>query len=386
MRWKNKGHEFDEIGKRFEAINKIYIYIYGAGAGGGIDAAVLLKGIGADVVFVDRNKAAQKKYLNIDVITHEQLEMNNNNSIIVLSMGLFNTGLILKQLELKGYVYGKNLFDIKSFLGFYIYIIALYKYKKCIMLDGGVMAIYRCSLKCKNCMGGFPYMSNPPQVSLAQFKKDADIYFNNIDYTLSFGLGGAEIMMCKNLDAYIEYVMENYAHQIWKFSFLTNGTILPVKNIIELLKRYQIDVVVSNYSSVKNWEDKFQKLKAVMNENGVHVRTIDYENWINMGWTENTYKEDIGDLFDICGMQCRVVHDGKLNYCIHGMTSNEAIFHADITDDEFDLLSNDSRKKYQLVEYHLGFNKNGDLKMCHYCNGYININHKTVSVAEQLMN
>ncbi len=384
MRWKNKGHEFDEIGKRFEAINKIYIY--GAGAGGGIDAAVLLKGIGADVVFVDRNKAAQKKYLNIDVITHEQLEMNNNNSIIVLSMGLFNTGLILKQLELKGYVYGKNLFDIKSFLGFYIYIIALYKYKKCIMLDGGVMAIYRCSLKCKNCMGGFPYMSNPPQVSLAQFKKDADIYFNNIDYTLSFGLGGAEIMMCKNLDAYIEYVMENYAHQIWKFSFLTNGTILPVKNIIELLKRYQIDVVVSNYSSVKNWEDKFQKLKAVMNENGVHVRTIDYENWINMGWTENTYKEDIGDLFDICGMQCRVVHDGKLNYCIHGMTSNEAIFHADITDDEFDLLSNDSRKKYQLVEYHLGFNKNGDLKMCHYCNGYININHKTVSVAEQLMN
>ena len=383
MRWKNKGHEFDEIGKRFEAINKIYIY--GAGAGGGIDAAVLLKGIGADVVFVDRNKAAQKKYLNIDVITHE-LEMNNNNSIIVLSMGLFNTGLILKQLELKGYVYGKNLFDIKSFLGFYIYIIALYKYKKCIMLDGGVMAIYRCSLKCKNCMGGFPYMSNPPQVSLAQFKKDADIYFNNIDYTLSFGLGGAEIMMCKNLDAYIEYVMENYAHQIWKFSFLTNGTILPVKNIIELLKRYQIDVVVSNYSSVKNWEDKFQKLKAVMNENGVHVRTIDYENWINMGWTENTYKEDIGDLFDICGMQCRVVHDGKLNYCIHGMTSNEAIFHADITDDEFDLLSNDSRKKYQLVEYHLGFNKNGDLKMCHYCNGYININHKTVSVAEQLMN
>lgn len=382
MRWKNKGHEFDEIGKRFEAINKIYIY--GAGAGGGIDAAVLLKGIGADVLFVDRNKAAQKKYLNIDVITHEQLEINNNNSIIVLSMGLFNTGLILKQLELKGYVYGKNLFDIKSFLGFYIYIIALYKYKKCIMLDGGVMAIYRCSLKCKNCMGGFPYMSNPPQVSLAQFKKDADIYFNNIDYTLSFGLGGAEIMMCKNLDAYIEYVMENYAHQIWKFSFLTNGTILPDKNIIELLKRYQIAVVVSNYSSVKNWEDKFQKLKAVMNENGVHVRTIDYENWINMGWTENTYKEDIGDLFDICGMQCRVVHDGKLNYCIHGMTSNEAIFHADITDDEFDLLSNDSRKKYQLVEYHLGFNKNGDLKMCHYCNGYININNKTVSVAKQL--
>ena len=384
MRWKNKGHEFDEIGKRFEAINKIYIY--GAGAGGGIDAAVLLKGIGADVVFVDRNKAAQKKYLNIDVITHEQLEMNNNNSIIVLSMGLFNTGLILKQLELKGYVYGKNLFDIKSFLGFYIYIIALYKYKKCIMLDGGVMAIYRCSLKCKNCMGGFPYMSNPPQVSLAQFKKDADIYFNNIDYTLSFGLGGAEIMMCKNLDAYIEYVMENYAHQIWKFSFLTNGMILPDKNIIELLKRYQIDVVVSNYSSVKNWKDKFQKLKTAMNENGVHVRTIDYENWINMGWTENTYKEDIGNLFDICGMQCRVVHDGKLNYCIHGMTSNEAIFHADITDDEFDLLSNDSRKKYQLVEYHLGFNKNGDLKMCHYCNGYININNKTVSVAEQLMN
>lgn len=381
MRWKNKGHEFDKIGKRFKDINRIYVYGI---TKEGTEVAILLKGIGADVVFVDRVKAIEVQYMGIDVIAPAQMDFSDNRFIIVLSMGLYNTGIILKKFELDGYIYGRDIFDIKSFLGFYIYIIALYKYKKCIMVDGGVMAIYRCSLKCKNCMGGFPYMKNPSQVSLEQFKKDVDIYFSNIDYTLSFGLGGAEILMCKNLDTYIEYVMKNYAHQIWKFSFLTNGTILPDKKIIELLKEYDIDVVVSNYSAVEHWEEKFRKLKVLMNEHEISVSTVDYENWIDMGWTENTYKNNIGDLFDICGMQCRVVHNGRLNYCIHGMTANEALFHTDISSDEFDLLSDDIRKKHQLVEYHLGFNENGDLKMCHYCNGYMNINNKMVAVAEQL--
>lgn len=381
MRWKNKGHEFDRIGKRFEALNKVYIYGISTE---GTDAAILLRGIGADVVFIDRTKAAYGKHMDIDVITYGQLDLNDRKSIIVLSMGLYNTGITLKQLELNGYIYGENIFDIKSFLGFYIYIIALYKYKKCIMVDGGVMAIYRCSLKCKNCMGGFPYMKNPSQVSLEQFKKDADIYFSNIDYTLNFGISGAEILMCKNLDTYIEYVMKNYAHQIWKFSFLTNGTILPDRKLIEILKKYDIEVVVSNYSTVDNWNEKFQKLKALMNEYEIPVSTIDYENWIDMGWTENEYKSNIEDLFDMCGMQCRVVHNGRLNYCIHGLTANDALFHFDISNDELDLLSEDERKKYQLVEYHLGFNENGDLKMCHYCNGYMNINNKLVTVAEQL--
>lgn len=158
MRWKNKGHEFDRIGKRFEALNKVYIYGISTE---GTDAAILLRGIGADVVFIDRTKAAYGKHMDIDVITYGQLDLNDRKSIIVLSMGLYNTGITLKQLELNGYIYGENIFDIKSFLGFYIYIIALYKYKKCIMVDGGVMAIYRCSLKCKKLYGRIPIYEKP---------------------------------------------------------------------------------------------------------------------------------------------------------------------------------------------------------------------------------
>ena len=101
MRWENKGHEFDKIGKRFEDINRIYIYGI---TKEGTSAAILLKGIGADVIFVDRNKAIQGQYMDIDVISPEQMDICDNGFIIVLSMGLYNTGIILKKLELSGFL------------------------------------------------------------------------------------------------------------------------------------------------------------------------------------------------------------------------------------------------------------------------------------------
>jgi MoaA/NifB/PqqE/SkfB family radical SAM enzyme len=380
MIWSNKGHEFDRIGSKFLLLKRIYIY--GAGSFGS-DAAKLLSGIGANIFFVDQEKSQQKKYMNIDVISPEQMELKNKESIVILAMGRENAGIVLKQLELKGYKYGEDIYDFHSFMTFYIYIIALYKYKKCIMIDCSVMATYKCSLKCKHCMGAFPYMKNPLQVDIEAFKRDVDILFSNIDYVLEFGIAGGEILLCRDLEKYIEYVMDHYADQIGNCTFLTNGTILPNENIIEVLKKYNMRVDVSNYCTVKNWNRQYEKLKELISKNGIPIKTINYTNWVEMGWHQKKYKEHTDHLFDSCGMQCRVVRNGMLNYCVHGMTANDALYQMDISEDEFDLSSNDERKKYQLVEYHLGFNKNGSLKTCHYCNGYININKSIVDVAEQ---
>lgn len=380
MIWKNQGHEFDKIGNKFLGLKKIYIY--GAGSFGS-DAAKLLNGIGANISFVDQDKAQQKKYMNIEVITPEEMKLENKESIVVLAMGRENSGIVLKQLELKGYRYGEDIFDFHSFMTFYIYIIALYKYQKCIMIDCSVMATYKCSLKCKHCMGAFPYMKNPLQVDIEMFKRDVDILFSNIDYVLEFGIAGGEILLCKNLEKYIEYVMENYSHQIGNCTFLTNGSILPGKSVIEILKKYNMHIDVSNYFTVKGWSTHYEKLKSLMDENMIPIKLINYSSWVDMGWDKRKYKENADNLFNSCGMQCRVVRNGKLNYCVHGMTANDALFQLNIDEDEFDLTSNYDRKKYQLVEYHLGFNKYGSLKLCHYCNGYININPQNVEVAEQ---
>ncbi len=381
MRWKNKGHEFDEVGERFKDLERIYIY--GTGQFG-TEAAVLLKGIGADIAFIDQIKTEQKTYMGVSVFTPEQFEAENLHAIVVLAMGRDNAGIVLKQLELKGYQYGVTVFDINSFMSFYIYIIALYRYQKCVMVDCSVMATWQCSLRCKNCMGAFPYIKQPQRVNFSEWKKDVDILFANIDYVLEFGIAGGEMLLCNNLEQYIDYVMSNYAHQIGNCTFLTNGTILPNEKIIEVLQKYHMHVVVSNYSEVRHWKERFNKLEQLMNENGIPISTIDYESWIDMGWTEKKHKDEVDTLFDTCGMQCRVVREGRLNYCVHGMTANEALYHLDLIDDEFDLTAEMDRKKYQLVEYHLGFNERGNLKMCHYCNGYVNINEKTVPVAIQL--
>ena len=84
MIWSNKGHEFDKIGSKFLLLKRIYIY--GAGSFGS-DAAKLLSGIGANIFFVDQDKSQQKKYMNIDVISPEQMELKNKETIVILAMG-----------------------------------------------------------------------------------------------------------------------------------------------------------------------------------------------------------------------------------------------------------------------------------------------------------
>lgn len=381
MKWINKGHEFDEVGKRFENLKRIYLY--GAGLYGK-QAADMLRGVGAEFVFVDRAESLQGTIEGIKVILPEELKIIQGQEIIVLTMGAENAGIVLKQLEMEGLKYGSDIYDVHSFLQFYIYIIALYRYGKCIMTDCTVMGTYQCSLKCKYCMAAIPYLQESKQVEYADFKRDVDILFENVDFVLEFGIGGGEMFLCKNLEQYIEYVMKNYSSHIWNCSILTNGTILPNEKVIETLKKYKLNVVVSRYSGVPNWHEKYKKLETLLQEHQIPVSTIDYENWVDMGWTQKQYKKNVGGLFDMCGMQCRIVKNGKLNYCLHGMIANEALYHLDLSEDEFDLCVQQDRKKFKLVEYHLGFLNKGCLEMCHYCNGYVNINQNTIPVAQQM--
>lgn len=380
MKWANKGHEFDEIAERFDEIEQIILY--GAGEFG-VQCANMLNGIGATFIFADRMKCIKGSFMGRKVI-HPREILNNRKSIIILCMARDNAGIVLKHLELQGFRYGETIYDVHSFMNYFIYIIAAYKYNKCLMLDCSVMATYHCSLRCKNCMGGFPYIKSPNKVSFEDFKQDVDILFSNIDYVMEFGIAGGEMFLVKNLDDYISYVMENYKDKIYNCTMITNGTIIPNDRVLSSMEKYKMHVTVSKYDSIPGWEDKYIALKNVLDERNIPISQIKYDNWVDMGWKDKKYKDDVKEMFDACGMQCRVVRGGKLNYCVHAMTANEALYGMDLGMDELDLAEEHDEMKKVILEYHMGFNTTGEMTMCHYCNGYVNINSRKVSVAEQL--
>ena len=383
MKWTNKGHEFDEIGNKFKNIGNVIIY--GAGEYG-TKCAKMLEGIGANFLFADRVKFQNGRYMGHKVISPDQIieELKLQNSIIVLALGRDNAGRALIALQMHGLRYGVEIFDVHNFMEVFFHIYAAYRYNKVLMYDVSVMVTYKCSLKCKNCMACIPYMERTPEVSFDKFKEDIDLLFSKIDYVIELGLGGGEMFLLKDLDRYISYVMDNYYNQFEEVQLLTNGTIIPNQNTIETIKRYNLRVYVSGYDTVPGWISKYDKLKQKMDSNNIPIEKIPYESWVDMGWREKNYTEHVDELFSMCGMKCRIVQDGKLNYCIHGALANKALYDLDISTDEYNLKTTAEGEKVVLMEYNLGFSESGEMKMCHFCNGYININQKVIPVAEQL--
>lgn len=381
MKWKNKGHEFDEVGKQFEDVEEVVVY--GAGEYG-TELARYLKGIDASFVFVDEYKYKNKKYMDVDVLSKDMLEwkiLNHKKILVVLAMGSSNAAIVLKQLEQKGLRYGINIFDIHSFMNYYLYLFAAYRYDKCIMQMCGTMAVYRCSLQCKYCMGAFPYLKKD-NIPFEEAKRDVDVLFSKVDYIDNYGIGCGDVLLYKDFDRYLEYVLVNYGRKIGKAEVLLNGMLLPRENVINVIRKYDLEVEISNYSAVEGWTKRYERLMDVLRENDIRTKNIVFNSWIDMGWLDKKDKGNASEKFEACCIPCRIVKDGKLYYCIHGMTASEALYNNENKEEGLNL--NEVSNKKIILEYHMGYNEQGALPMCGYCNGYLNINHKTISIAEQL--
>lgn len=383
MKWTNRGHQFDEIGKRFHDVEEIIIY--GAGEYG-MKLGKLLKGIKAPFVYLDDFKKSKGTCEGVKVIYHKDLEeeMKKKKCIIILALGRENAGIVLKGLELQGLRYGENVFDIHSFMNYYIYIYATYGLNKCIMQDCSVMGVFKCSLKCKHCVGAFPYMNNKENTAIDNVKRDIDILFSKIDYIKEFGMVCGDILLYEDTEEFISYVMENYSDQIGNCTVLVNGMLIPRQSIIDTVKKYNLPVMISNYDTVKGWKERHDRLIEVLSSNDIKVVDIEMKEWVDLGWTERKYHDNAEKLFDACGGQCRAFQDGKLFYCAHALTANRALYGLDDSEEGLDLTTEEDNIKKIITEYHLGYNKNSNLKMCHYCNGVSNVNQNTIPVAVQL--
>lgn len=387
MKWTNKGHQFDQIGELFEDMDGVIVY--GAGMYGK-EVFDMLKSVGAICAFADGDENKQKNgYLGLRVLPPQSIKefTKGKRYIIVVAASGTNGSIILKQLLTQGYVHGKNLFDFNSFINFYIYIMAVYKYNKCIMTQCAPMGVYQCTLRCKNCVGSFPYFKNKKNVSFQSIKRDVDIMFSKIDYIRYMGIGCGEPFLYKDLKEYIKYVVDNYSQQFGEYAIVTNGTILPDEELLDFIKEYGVSIRVSNYVNVKGWQQKYERFVEYLNRHEIEIVDYVYDKWVDFGWQKPRMERNddtISKIFNACAMDCRVVQNGKLYYCIHALTTNQALYGLDFPEDEIDLSKNGDNMKKIILEYHLGYNNNGFLKMCGYCDGTTNVNSNYVPAAEQL--
>lgn len=382
MKWTNKGHELDQIGDFISSINKIAIF--GAGKNGKT-IYNLLKDKIEIVGFID-NDINKKNTIFMDVNVYSSDDFYDvfKNDICIVISNMSYVEQILLQMNKYGYENNKNIFEY----GLFVQILMFYKYQKLYSFSGCTLPITeRCNLNCKHCSIFTPYIKEPKDKNLNALKNDIDLFFNCFDYVSAINLLGGEPFLHNQITELIDYIGENYSNKLRYITIITNGTIMPSTEQIEIIKKYNVIVNISDYTSALEY--LIPKVNQVINclkTNNIEVNVNKADKWFDFGYQsvdrKTASESDMIYFFDICKMPCRIVSDGNYYYCANTKFAYNAGF-VSTDNDGFDLNNSDLTNKKFLLEYENGFCDKGYVELCRKCNGYITINTNCVPVAEQ---
>lgn len=389
MLWTKRGSEFDTeadiILTKFESTGKIAVF------GGGILGKNLLPLLEAYRVFggfIDnsfdkqQNGIEGKKVLSADKYISE-----NPNAWIVIAATPEHTEEIAAQLENLGKKAGVDVWKYEEFMTKIFPILSFYYFKKLYVELAQICVTERCTLHCQKCAHACNYVSaSANDMSIEDVKKSADYFFENIDFVKEFVLIGGEPLLYKELAEAIIYVGERYRKQILLFAVTTNGTIIPSERILELCRKYDVTIRVSDYSAtlpgLKNkYELLYQKLQ------GVHTlvwNTDNIDSWYDYGFesVDHGNRPDVlMNVFEHCKTSCREIRGNRYYYCVMARSVAENMKKSSEAEDYFDL-SGEVNKKH-LFEFEMGCSEKGYLDMCRFCRGAEAVNHRIPAAIQE---
>jgi len=186
-----------------------------------------------------------------------------------------------------------------------------------------IMPTTRCNMRCKGCSSLLPYFTKPQDVSLQQILDDFEIFFSGIDECIRITIGG-EPFLFPYLKEVLEYLIAQ--KKVLGIMLITNSTLLPKEDVIELLKNPKVFIEVSDYGHL----EKMSRLIQLLEINKVNFIVLTEQTWTDMGGIEcrNRSEEELRFQYLNCD-QSRVIkgmHNGKFYTCARSarMTALEA--------------------------------------------------------------
>lgn len=384
MKWKNKGHEFDQVYENMKKLHKYYLF--GAGQYGHQIYEVLNGEINI-AGFIDNDSEkqgtyyCQKQVYSLDEI---KKEMDQTTGIIV-TVSPNTRRTIIEQLKAYGLEEGKDFFDMALFLTVY----KAYEKNQAYISSISFLPSTRCNLRCEACLNFTPYMKRFDERPWDQIKADIDMFFSCIDYIMLFHISGGEPMLYPHMARLIEYIDSHYRDQIYILRTVTNGTILPKTELLKALSDLHVDVTVDDYrEAVPQSEDTFKELLSLLEQYDIKYEVNKADEWIDLAPLTTDHSDwgetRLQDKFNRCHVPWQELRDGKIyscNYASYAMVAG--LTEVDETE-YFDLSTYTPEKQKELIEFRLGYNEKGYMEFCKHCSGYVDINPNIVPPAKQL--
>ena len=139
----------------------------------------------------------------------------------------------------------------------------------------------KCNLKCKNCSNLIPDCTNSGHINKETLFKTLEKLLSNIDRLYRLKLHGGEVFLHPQFADIIEYAGKQ--KKILSFRLTTNGTIIPGEDILDLIKRFNFIVQISDYNATGV---KTKELMRIFDAKNIRYVFFNEQMWRDMGGFE----------------------------------------------------------------------------------------------------
>jgi len=383
MKWKNRGHEYDNVYREIE--NKQSFYLFGAGDYGRqflhiFETELNIKG------YIDNDSQKQGSQINGYLCySLDQIHLLEDEGIIITMSQIARVQPIE---QLKRYRYKKNseFFIMEEFLSIYW----VYKYNKVYFSSISFLPSTVCNLNCKNCLNFNPFARQFYKRKWNDLVKDVDLFFSCVDHIMLFHISGGEPLLYQYTVDLIEYIDKKYGNRIDTLRTVTNGTVVPKDNIFKKMSKCNIEITVDDYrEAVPQYKDKFDLLIQKLDDYHIKYYINKANEWIDLAPEKTDYSHytetQLEQHRSECGQSWQELRNGMLYSCNYAAYATVAgIAGEQDMEETFDLRQFSSEKKKELIEFRLGYTVKGYTNFCMKCRGFTPQNSEVVRPAEQI--
>lgn len=382
MKWKNKGHEYDHMYQKIS--EKEYFYLFGAGDYGRqflqiFNKEIQIKG------YIDNDSIKQGILINGKYCYFlEQIKLKENEAII-LTMSQIARVKPIEQLKQSGYKKDEDYFILEEFLS----VFHAYKNDMVYFSSISFLPSTACNLNCKNCLNFNPFAKQFYVREWEDLIKDIDLFFSCVDRIMLFHVSGGEPMLYKHTAELIEYIDSNYGNRIDTLRTVTNGTVVPMEEVLQKLSKCNVEITVDDYrDAVPQFRERFEELIQKLEAYRIRYYINKVDSWIDLAPDKVDYSgmsEDhlIAHRSD-CSQSWQELRDGKIYSCNYAAYATVAgIAGEQDLEETYDLTSFTSNKKKELIEFRLGYTAKGYTNFCKKCRGFTSDNTEKMKPAQQ---
>jgi len=178
----------------------------------------------------------------------------------------------------------------------------------------------RCNLHCRDCGNLIPFFPKPVDFDINRLTKDVGDFLGNVDRVHRFIIMGGETFLYRELHKLVSHLIKQ--DKIDLVHLFTNGSIIPGKDILQLLQHRKILVSVSSIpAEVSPNKPRFI---ATLEENHINYR-IEDNLWRDLGGLNpavDSSAEALKHRFANCSSKgCHNLSNGEYHVCprsVHG--------------------------------------------------------------------